>query len=201
MKKICFSLFILFVLSACSSEESIEKTSKDTNEDTPRIEEIELPSSIFSSQKNNTLINEEEMKQSIKVYLDSSEDLSNASNQFEEIIDSDQKLNEEGLEKFEHMRKLIKENDHNFSNYISNNTLPEGYKKDSKRISQYITASNQLLEELDQAINDISEGDFSEVNIGSVINGSTSANGREQKKIEDFLDEKNIDTKAFGRKG
>ncbi|MFP7225291.1 NDxxF motif lipoprotein [Priestia filamentosa] len=200
MKKICFSLFILFILSACSSEESIEKTSKDTNEETLRIEEIELPSSIFSSQKNNTLINEEEMKQSIKVYLDSSEDLSNASNQFEEIIDSDQKLNEEGLEKFEHMKKLIKENDHNFSNYISNNTLPEGYKKDSKRISQYIMTSNQLLEELDQAINDISEGDFSEVNIGSVINGSTSANGREQKKIEDFLDEKNIDTKAFGRK-
>mgnify|MGYP001085953671 CR=1 FL=1 len=201
MKKICFSLFILFILSACSSEESIEKTPKDTDEDTPQIEEIELPSSIFSSKKNNTLIDEEEMKQSIKVYLDSSEDLFNASYQFEEIIDSDQKLNEKELEKFEHMKKLIKENDHNFSNYISNNTLPEGYKKDSKRISQYITASNQLLEELDQAINDISEGNFSEVNIGSVINGSTSANGREQKKIEDFLDEKNIDTKAFGRKG
>ncbi|MBG9810087.1 hypothetical protein ABD68_00140 [Bacillus endophyticus] len=200
MKKICFSLFILFILSACSSEESIEKTPKDTDEETPQIEEIELPSSIFSSKKNNTLIDEEEMKQSIKVYLDSSEDLFNASYQFEEMIDSDQKLNEKELEKFEHMKKLIKENDHNFSNYISNNTLPEGYKKDSKRISQYITASNQLLEELDQAINDISEGDFSEVNIGSVINGSTSANGREQKKIEDFLDEKNIDTKAFGRK-
>ncbi|MFP7416632.1 NDxxF motif lipoprotein [Priestia filamentosa] len=201
MKKICFSLFILFILSACSSEESIEKTPKDTDEDTPQIEEIELPSSIFTSKKNNTLIDEEEMKQSIKVYLDSSEDLFNASYQFEEIIDSDQKLNEKELEKFEHMKKLIKENDHNFSNYISNNTLPEGYKKGSKRISQYITASNQLLEELDQAINDINEGDFSEVNIGSVINGSTSANGREQKKIEDFLDKKNIDTKAFGRKG
>ncbi|YCA46331.1 NDxxF motif lipoprotein (plasmid) [Bacillus sp. JZ8] len=201
MKKICFSLFILFILSACSSKESIEKTPKDTDEDTPQIEEIELPSSIFSSKKNNTLIDEEEMKQSIKVYLDSSEDLFNAGYQFEEMIESDQKLNEKELEKFEHMKKLIKENDHNFSNYISNNTLPEGYKKDSKRISQYITTSNQLLEELDQAINDISEGDFSEVNIGSVINGSTSANGREQKKIEDFLDEKNIDTKAFGRKG
>jgi hypothetical protein len=32
------------------------------------------------------------------------------------------------------------------------------------------------------------------------MNKNEGVNGREQKKIENFLDDKNIDTKAFGRK-
>ncbi len=33
----------------------------------------------------------------------------------------------------------------------------------------------------------------------SLLDQSGVVNGKEQKKIEEFLDEKNIDTKAFGR--
>ncbi|MDD1514674.1 hypothetical protein [Priestia megaterium] len=46
----------------------------------------------------------------------------------------------------------------------------------------------------------MSEGDFSETEIESLMNKNEGVNGREQKKIENFLDDKNIDTKAFGRK-
>ncbi|MBX9987368.1 MULTISPECIES: NDxxF motif lipoprotein [Priestia] len=102
----------------------------------------------------------------MKTYLDTSEDLSNIRDQFEGTIDSDEKLNEAEAKKFEQLKDLVKENDHNFSSYISHNTLPEGYKKDSKRISRYIMGSNQILDELDQAIDDMvehmSKGDFSE---------------------------------------
>ncbi|MGG4334299.1 NDxxF motif lipoprotein [Priestia aryabhattai] len=194
MKKLCFSLIIIFLLGACSYQESTKEASG----------KIVLPTSIFSSSKNNAVIDEKEMKESIKTYLDTSEDLSNISDQFEEIMDSDQQLTKAEAKKLEQLNDLVRENDHNFSTYISHNTLPEGYKKESERISRFITGSNQILDELDQAIDDMvehmSEGDFSETEIESIMNKNEGVNGREQKKIENFLDDKNIDTKAFGRK-
>jgi len=194
LKKLCFSLIIIFLLGACSYQESTKEASG----------KIVLPTSIFSSSKNNAVIDEKEMKESIKTYLDTSEDLSNISDQFEEIMDSDQQLTKAEAKKLEQLNDLVRENDHNFSTYISHNTLPEGYKKDSERISRYIMGSNQILDELDQAIDDMvehmSEGDFSETEIESLMNKNKSVNGREQIKIESFLDDKNIDTKAFGRK-
>ncbi|HWL27249.1 NDxxF motif lipoprotein [Priestia sp. OVS21] len=194
MKKLYFSLMIIFLLGACSYQESTKEVS----------EEIVLPTSIFSSSKNNAVIDEKEMKESIKTYLNTNEDLSNISDQFEEMMDSDQQLTKAEAKKLEQLNDLVKENDRNFSTYISHNTLPEGYKKESERISRFIMGSNQILDELDQAIDDMvehmSEGDFSETEIESLMNKNEGVNGREQKKIENFLDDKNIDTKAFGRK-
>ncbi|MEH6882108.1 NDxxF motif lipoprotein [Priestia megaterium] len=194
LKKFCFSLMTIFLLGACSYQESTKEAS----------EEIVLPTSTFSSSKNNAVIDEKEIKESIKTYLDANEDLLNTSDQFEEMMDSDQQLTKAEAKKLEQLNDLVKENDRNFSTYISHNTLPEGYKKESERISRFITGSNQILDELDQAIDDMvermSEGDFSETEIESLMNKNEGVNGREQKKIEHFLDDKNIDTKAFGRK-
>ncbi len=194
LKKLYFSLMIIFLLGACSYWESTKEVS----------EEIVLPTSIFSSSKNNAVINEKEMKESIKTYSNTNEDLSNISDQFEEMMDSDQQLTKAEAKKLEQINDLVKENDRNFSTYISHNTLPEGYKKESERISRFIMGSNQILDELDQVIDDMvehmSEGDFSETEIDSLMNKNEGVNGREQKKIENFLDDKNIDTKAFGRK-
>ncbi len=194
LKKLYFSLMIIFLLGACSYQESTKEVS----------EEIVLPTSIFSSSKNNAVIDEKEMKESIKTYLNTNEDLSNISDQFEEMMDSDQQLTKAEAKKLEQLNDLVKENDRNFSTYISHNTLPEGYKKESERISRFIMGSNQILDELDQAIDDmvehISKGDFSETENESLMNKNEGVNGREQKKIENFVDDKNIDTKAFGRK-
>ena len=143
------------------------------------------------------------MKLSIKTYLDSHEELNKASYPFQEIIDEEKELNKNELEKLDRIIKLTKENDENFSNYILNNTLPEGYQEESERISQYITAYNEILYELDEILSnftdDVNKGDFPKINIESIMNKSDVVNGREQKKIEEFLDKKNIKTKAFGR--
>ncbi|PAE87097.1 NDxxF motif lipoprotein [Shouchella clausii] len=199
MKRIVISFFIIFVLAACSQEETIDAT----EDDTPSTSDVEIPSTIFTSEKNNEFIDEEEIKQSIKMYLDSSEDLYHASGPFEEIIDAGEQLTKHDLAAFNEINELIKENDENFSNYILNNTLPEGYQEEAERISQYMTASNQYLYELNDALNhlidDISEGNFSEIDFESLIDQSDVVNGKEQKKIEEFLDEKNIHTNAFGR--
>ena len=80
---------------------------------------------------------------------------------------------------------------------------PEGYQEESKRISQYITGLNEIIYELDETLSnftdDVNKGVFPKINIKSIINKSDVVNGREQKKIEEFLDKKNIKTKAFGR--
>lgn len=195
MRRIFYSFFIIFVLSACSQEENIDAT----EDEIPLTKNIEIPSTIFTSEKNNSLIDEEEMKLSIKIYLDSSQELYNASDLFQEIIDAGQELNKTELEEFDKIYKLLKENDENFSNYILNNTLPEGYQEESERISHYITALNQFLHELNEIFNNKSEGSFSEKDIDLIIDKSRVVNGKEQKKIEEFLDKKNIHTKAFGR--
>lgn len=75
------------------------------------------------------------MKESIQTYLDTNEDLSNTGDQFEEIMESDQKLNKAQAKKFEELKDLVKANDHNFSTYISHNTLPEGYKKIQRELA------------------------------------------------------------------
>ncbi|WP_353626211.1 NDxxF motif lipoprotein [Bacillus sp. JCM 19041] len=141
MRKIWYGMLIIVTLSACSQEEngaSIEDT-------IPQAENIEIPDTIFESETKNRLIDEEEMKSSIKTYLDSSEELFNASILFEEILYSDQELNKSELERLNEINKLAIENDKNFADYISSNTLPEGYRKESKRISDYMTAVNQYL--------------------------------------------------------
>ena len=58
--------------------------------------------------------------------------------------DSDQQLTKAEAKKLEQLNDLVKENDRNFSTYISHNTLPEGYKKESERISRFIMGSNQI---------------------------------------------------------
>lgn len=201
MRRILYSFFIVLLLSACSPEEEIDTSEEDDN---PPIQDVKIPNTIFTSKKNNHVIGEEEMKQSIKVYLDSSEELDNASYPFEELLwDEDQELNKSELDKLNRINKLVKENDENFSNYISDNTLPEGYQKESERISRYITASNEFLHELNETIDNIvdkaSEGSFPEIDIESIKDKTRVVNGKEQEKIEKFLDKENIDTKAFGR--
>nr|WP_029191126.1 NDxxF motif lipoprotein [Ornithinibacillus scapharcae] len=199
MRKIIVSLMFLFIISACSHEEDI-----DTKEDKSlSSQHVEVPSEIFTSEKQNSVIDEEEMKQSIKTYLDSHEELDNASSPFQDIIYEGKELNEEELEKFAQITKLTKENDENFTNYLSNNTLPEDYQVEAERISQYITAYNEVLYELDEILRDFSDdgnkGEFPKVDILSIMTKMDVVNGREQKTIEDFLEKKEIKTKAFGR--
>ncbi|MDQ0230170.1 NDxxF motif lipoprotein [Metabacillus malikii] len=200
MKKIFFSLIILLFFSACSQAED---TDIEPTDDILSTEDVKIPDVIFTSEKQNSIINEEEIKASIKTYLDSYEELYIASSPFQELIDEEKELSKEEVEKLNKINKLTKENDENFSAYILNNTLPEGYQEETERISHYITGVNEFLYEIDELLNkmtdDANNGDLPEIDLGSLYKKSVGVNGREQKKIEDFLDKKKIDTKAFGR--
>ncbi|WP_217279877.1 NDxxF motif lipoprotein, partial [Niallia circulans] len=71
MKKIFLSILFLFILSACSNEENISTSENQI----PDTKNVEIPSIIFSSDKQNSVIDEKEMKSSIKTYLDTYEAL------------------------------------------------------------------------------------------------------------------------------
>ncbi|MFZ7805526.1 NDxxF motif lipoprotein [Bacillus thuringiensis] len=186
-------LLTMLFLSACSNsvqpkEENDVQSIKDVA--------IKVPENIFSSSKKNETINEDEMKQNIKTYLDYSGEL------YENIVPlssamSDEKVTESDRDKLQKLIDLAQQNDANFHHFISNNTIPDDYKQPSKEIHNYISASTALSVELDQEIEKFAQdGNLFKTDF-SFTKRFEKVNGRKQKEIEKFLKEKNIKTEYF----
>jgi len=198
MKKyILYVLMLLTVLllPACSNsshpkEEDDVQSIKDVT--------IKIPETIFTSSKKNETINEDEMKQNIKTYLNYSGEL------YENIVPlssamSDEKVTESDREKLKQLVDLAQQNDANFHHFISNNTIPNDYKKPSKEIYEFISASTALSVELEQELDKIAQdGNLFKTDF-SFTKRFEQVNGRKQKEIEKFLKEKNIETEYFGK--
>ncbi|MGH0567076.1 NDxxF motif lipoprotein [Bacillus cereus] len=196
MKKyILYVLMLLTVLllPACSNsshpkEEDDVQSIKDVT--------IKIPETIFTSSKKNETINEDEMKQNIKTYLNYSGEL------YENIVllssaMSDEKVTESDREKLKQLVDLAQQNDANFHHFISNNMIPSNYKQPSKEIHNYISASTALSVELDQEIEKFAQdGNLFKTDF-SFTKRFEKVNGRKQKEIEKFLKEKNIETEYF----
>ncbi|PFJ22507.1 hypothetical protein COI92_29495 [Bacillus anthracis] len=196
MKKyILYVLMLLTVLllPACSNsshpkEEDDVQSIKDVT--------IKIPETIFTSSKKNETINEDEMKQNIKTYLNYSGEL------YENIVPlssamSDEKVTESDREKLKQLVDLAQQNDANFLNFISNNTIPDDYKQPSKEIHDYISSSTALSVELEQELDKLAQdGNLFKTDF-SFTKRFEKVNGRKQKEIETFLKEKNIETEYF----
>ncbi|HFJ9331196.1 TPA: NDxxF motif lipoprotein [Bacillus paranthracis] len=188
-------LLTLLFLAACSNsaepkEENDVQSIKDVT--------IKIPETIFTSSKKNETINEDEMKQNIKTYLDYSGEL------YENIVPlssamSDENVTESDREKLKQLVDLAQQNDANFHHFISNNTIPHDYKQPSKEIHDYISASTALSVELDQEIEKFTQdGNLFKTDF-SFTKRFEEVNGRKQKEIEKFLKEKNIRTEYFNK--
>ncbi|WP_156576560.1 NDxxF motif lipoprotein [Bacillus luti] len=196
MKKyILYPIMLLTIvfLSACSNssqpkEENDVQSIKDVS--------IKIPETIFTSSKKNETINEDEMKQNIKTYLDYSGEL------YENIVPlssamSDENATESDREKLKQLVDLAQQNDANFHNFISNNTIPNDYKQPSKEIHEYISSSTALSVELEQELDKLAEdGNLFKTDF-SFTKHFEKVNGRKQEEIEKFLKEKNIETEYF----
>ncbi|OOR30467.1 NDxxF motif lipoprotein [Bacillus mycoides] len=196
-------LLTLLFISACShsaQSNDTNNTQSDKLEDVQSIKDvtIKIPENIFNSHKKNENINEDEMKQNIKNYLDYSGEL------FENIVPlssamSDENVTESDREKLKKLIDLAKQNDANFHDFISNNTIPDDYKKPSKEIYEFISSSTALSVELDQEIEKIAQdGNLFKADF-SFTKRFEKVNGRKQKEIEKFLKEKNIKTEYFNK--
>ncbi|HDR7639407.1 NDxxF motif lipoprotein [Bacillus wiedmannii] len=196
MKKYTLYLLMLLTilfLSACSNsaqhkEENDVQSIKDVT--------IKIPETIFTSSKKNETISEDEMKQNIKTYLDYSGELD------EKIVPlsssmSDENVTESDREKLKQLVDLAKQNDANFHDFISNNTIPDDYKQPSKEIHDFISESTALSVELEQELDKLAQdGNLFKTDF-SFTKRFEKVNGRKQKEIETFLKEKNIKTEYF----
>lgn len=192
-----YSLMLLTILflSACSNsaqpkEENDVQSIKDVT--------IKIPETIFTSSKKNETINENEMKQNIKTYLDYSGELD------ENIVPlsssmSDENVTESDREKLKQLVDLAQQNDANFHDFISNNTIPDDYKKPSKEMYEFISASTALSVELEHELDKLAQdGNLFKTDF-SFTKRFEKVNGRKQKEIEKFLKEKNIRTEYFNK--
>ncbi|MCU5380584.1 NDxxF motif lipoprotein [Bacillus cereus] len=186
-------LLILLFLPACSNsaqpkEENDVQSIKDIT--------IKIPETIFTSSKKNEAINEDEMKQTIKTYLNYSGEL------YENIVSlssamSDENVTESDRKKLQQLVDLATQNDANFHDFISNNTIPDDYKKPSKEMYEFISASTALSVELEQELDKLAQdGNLFKTDF-SFTKRFEQVNGRKQKEIEKFLKEKNIETEYF----
>jgi len=184
----------LLVLCGCQQAEPYQDLE---DEPVATLSEVEVPDAIFTSDRKGASITEDEIKSAIILYLNSSEDLDEIMQAFEESIYSEEELTRKEMDKVNKTLSLIEENDQNFSDFITSNFLPPDYAKGADRISQYITDYNDYIRSLDKAFDRFDKGEMKVSDLETILGSSGSVNGREQKKIEDFLREKDIQTRAF----
>ena len=186
---------LALLLVACSKGESENKSSDQEAKAT------EIPKKVFSSQKSDEKISEDEMGSSIKKYLDTFDALDENTSK---IRDKDE-LNEKDQNKLNKLTKLTNKNDKNFKQFIENNQLPKQYEKGSLKVSDYVTSVNELMNKINDKVDatmDDSNTDQTKLkNSGEIkeINAQykKQVNGKKQKEVEQFLNKHDIQTKAF----
>ncbi|WP_427708264.1 NDxxF motif lipoprotein [Staphylococcus parequorum] len=186
---------LALLLAACSNGESENKSSDQEAKAT------EIPKKVFSSQKSDEKISEDEMGSSIKKYLDTFDALDENTS---EIRDKDE-LNEKDQDKLNKLTKLTNKNDKNFKQFIENNQLPKQYEKGSLKVSNYVTSVNELMNQIndkvDATTDDANTDQTKLKNVGEIkeINAQykKQVNGKKQKEVEQFLNKHDIQTNAF----
>lgn len=186
---------LALLLTACSHEESENKGSDQEAKAT------EIPKEVFSSQKKNENISENEMNSSIKKYLNTFDVLNDNTSK----IRNKAELNETDQMKLNKLTKLTNKNDGNFKQFIESNKLPKQYKKGSLKVSAYVTSANEFINQLNDKVDETMEDSNSDnkklKNVKAIhkINDKYKAhvNGKKQQEVEKFLDKHEINTTAF----
>lgn len=117
----------------------------------------------------------------------------------EKVIEqlSNGKVEEKYKNKIHRIIILSNKNDKNFHYYIENNNIPNEYKEDVFRISNYISGSNKITisanDEIMKYINNLSNGNFKELKF--VIPKKLME--KNKKKLKNFYLKKKIKTNAF----
>lgn len=186
---------LTLLLTACSHGESENKGSDQEAKAT------EIPKEVFSSQKKNENISANEMDSSIKKYLNTFDALDDNTSK----IRSKAELNETDQMKLNKLTKLTNKNDDNFKQFIESNKLPKQYKKESLKLSAYVTSANEFINQLNDKVDETMEDSNSDnkklKNVKAIhkINDKYKAhvNGKKQQEVEQFLDKHEINTTAF----
>ncbi|MGW7919001.1 NDxxF motif lipoprotein [Staphylococcus xylosus] len=197
MKSIKYSLLIALtlLLTACNNAKSEYETPDKEAQATG------ISNEIFSSQKVDETISEEEMDSSIKKYLDTF----NALEENTSKISERDGLSEKDQANLNRLTKMAHKNDENFKHFIESNQIPEQYEKGSFEVSDYVTSVNGLMSKINDKVNETkneSHSDKSKLKaIGEIedLNAKYKdrVDGKKQERVEQFLKKHDIKTKAF----
>lgn len=186
---------LALLLTACSHEASENKGSNQEAKAT------EIPKEVFSSQKKNENISENEMDSSIKKYLNTFDALNDNTSK----IRNKAEVNETNQMKLNKLTKLANKNDDHFKQFIESNKLPQQYKKGSLKVNDYVTSANEFINQLNDKVDETMDDSNSDKkklkNVKAIhkINDKYKAhvNGKKQQEVEQFLDKHEINTTAF----
>ncbi|PTI74859.1 NDxxF motif lipoprotein [Staphylococcus succinus] len=186
---------LALLLTACSHEAPENKGSNQEAKAT------EIPKEVFSSQKKNENISENEMDSSIKKYLNTFDALNDNTSK----IRNKAEVNETNQIKLNKLTKLANKNDDHFKQFIESNKLPQQYKKGSLKVSDYVTSANEFINQLNDKVDETMDDSNSDKkklkNVKAIhkINDKYKAhvNGKKQQEVEQFLDKHEINTTAF----
>ncbi|MGJ7588643.1 NDxxF motif lipoprotein [Staphylococcus shinii] len=183
-------LMMLFVVlaTACDSNEA---DYDHTEENTQQTVNQKLPDAIFNSDKVDAELSNSEIRQSIKIYLDTDEKINNVKDKLEEKVDTDEKLNKDEMAMLKKSKSLLTTNDENFKSYIENNEISKEYNKPSHQISEYISEANKDIDDL------FVKPNLTEKERERLQKHNHIVNGRQLEKIEEFLTKHEIKTIAF----
>ncbi|MBC9873248.1 NDxxF motif lipoprotein [Macrococcoides bohemicum] len=150
---------------------------------------------MFINNSINKNITKSQLRQDIKTYLDLQKKLLSQEKVIEQL--SNGKVEEKYKNKIHRIIILSNKNDKNFHYYIENNNIPNEYKEDVFRISNYISGSNKITisanDEIMKYINNLSNGNFKELKF--VIPKKLME--KNKKKLKNFYLKKKIKTNAF----
>ncbi len=215
VKKIVSSLIAaLLVFSSAGCAQQTAPTKKQTESSPERQEQkedavssepqdskLDLNPKIFKKDVKNKTISKAEMKKDIQTYLNADHDITRIYEHYQQKLHSDKGLSKEDAKQLKKASQLAGDNDNNFANYINENRMPKGYDGKLHKINRYIMSSNQYLRDIDEKIDNAlaaSKGKrLSKQEIGDIAKGSDTMSEREQKKIKGFVEDEQIDTRAF----
>lgn len=158
-KSLIIGLFLslLLTLSACAPKEDNDSTDHHSNGvNAPKNAKALKESDIFTSDKKNQKLTEDEMNKAIKKYLDVNSDILDNKYVMQSQIDRQSTgqthVTDEQAKKLSNLSNLAIKNDIHFKAFVKNNTLPSGYKENTERIINYFHALNSTIADVDKSI-------------------------------------------------
>lgn len=199
-KNILIGLFLslLLTLNACAPEDDNDTTDYHSNGvNAPKHAKNLTESDIFTSNKENQKLSEDEMNKAIKKYLDVNRDILDNKYVMQSQIDRQStgqtRVTDKQAKKLSKLSNLAVKNDLHFKKFVKNNTLPSGYKENTERIINYFHALNSTIADVDKSIEQLNYEPQNTINVVDVpTHYAGDVNGKQQDKIQKFLDDKNI---------
>ena len=182
------------ILSGCAPSKPVSEHIKHAKQVTE--------ADIFKSSKENEKLEKSELDASIKKYIKVNNQIEGRKIQIQQELDkqsnSKEKVTKEQKRDLIELEKNAEHNQRNFLHYFRKNTLPDGYKDNLERLTQYYAALNTPLDDVEQKIKELNYSPKNSINVVDVPTQFVSdVNGKTQEKIKVFLKEQHIDTSAF----